>query len=83
MKISFSTIMGFVLGLGAFVFAVWEVTGGFAGVVMFANAAAAAVVLGGTVAATMISYEWRYVVKALRTQAQVSVSYTHLRAHET
>ena len=73
MKISFSTIMGFVLGLGAFVFAVWEVTGGFAGVVMFANAAAAAVVLGGTVAATMISYEWRYVVKALRTQAQVFV----------
>ena len=73
MKISVSTIFGFLLGFGAFVFAVWEVMGTVAGIFLFANAAAVAVVLGGTIASTLISYEGRYVRKALGTLVQVFV----------
>ena len=67
MKISLSTIFGFLLGFGAFIFAVWEVTGSVTQILLFSNAAAIAVVLGGTIASTMISYEGRYVRKALGT----------------
>lgn len=73
MKISLSTIFGFLLGFGAFVFAVWDVMGSIAGIFIFANAAAIAVVLGGTIAATLISYEGRYVRKALGTLMRVFV----------
>ena len=73
MKISISTIFGFLLGFGAFIFAVYDVTESVAGVLMFGSAAAMAVVLGGTIAATMISYEGRYVRKALGTLVQVFV----------
>ena len=60
MKISISTLAA-LLGFGAFIFAVYDVTESVAGVLMFGSAAAMAVVLGGTIAATMISYEGRYV----------------------
>ena len=73
MKISLSTIFGFLLGFGAFIFAVWEVTGSVTQILLFGNAAAIAVVLGGTIASTMISYEGRYVRKALGTLMQVFV----------
>ena len=73
MKISISTIFGFLLGFGAFIFVVYDVTESVAGVLMFGSAAAMAVVLGGTIAATMISYEGRYVRKALGTLVQVFV----------
>ncbi len=45
---------GFLLGFSAFIFAVYDVTESVAGVLMFGSAAAMAVVLGGTIAATMI-----------------------------
>ena len=73
MKISLSTIFGFLLGFGAFIFAVYDVTKSVTGVLLFGNAAAIAVVLGGTIASTMISYEGRYVRKALGTLMQVFV----------
>ena len=62
-----------VAGFGAFIFAVWDVMGSVTGIVLFANAAAIAVVLGGTIASTLISYEGRYVRKALGTLIQVFV----------
>ncbi|MAK47468.1 MAG: hypothetical protein CMI24_09545, partial [Opitutae bacterium] len=73
MKISFSTIFGLLLGFGAFIFAVYDVIGSFQGVFLFGNAAAISVVLGGTIASTLISYEGRYVRKALGTLTQVFV----------
>ena len=56
MRISVSTIFGFLLGFGAFIFAVYDVMGSVAGIFLFANAAAISVVLGGTIVSTLISY---------------------------
>ena len=73
MKISLSTIFGFLLGIGLFLYAVFDASGSLLGVMMFAQAASVAIVLGGTVAATMISYEGRYVWKAMGTLGRVFI----------
>ena len=73
MRISVSTIFGFLLGFGTFIFAVYDVMGSVAGIFLFANAAAISVVLGAIIKNTLISYEGRYVRKALGTLLQVFV----------
>ncbi len=73
MRISFSTIFGLLLGFSAFLYAIWDVMDSLTGVFLFGNAAAVTVVLGGTIASTLISYEGRYVRKALGTLMKVFV----------
>ena len=69
MRIAFSTIIGLVLGLGLLTYAV---IGGEPTVYFqFFQPAGLGIVLGGTLAATMVSYEGRYVWKALGTLLQV------------
>ena len=59
MRIAFSTIIGLVLGLGLLTYAV---IGGEPTVYFqFFQPAGLGIVLGGTLAATMVSYEGRYV----------------------
>mgnify|MGYP000026220287 FL=1 len=68
--ISFSTILGIFLGFGLFAFAIIEGTSNY---IIFWSLSSLLLVLGGTLAATMISYEGRYVWKALGTLTQVIV----------
>ena len=70
MRISFSTLVGIAIGFGLFAFAVWSGTQNYA---IFWSASSLLLVLGGTLAAAMISYEGRYVWKALGTLTQVIV----------
>jgi len=67
--ISFSTILGIFLGFGLFAFAIIEGTNNY---IIFWSLSSLLLVLGG-LAATMISYEGRYVWKALGTLTQVIV----------
>jgi chemotaxis protein MotA len=68
--ISFSTVLGIFLGFGLFGYAIWEGTDKY---FIFWSLSSLLLVLGGTLAATMISYEGRYVWKALGTLTQVIV----------
>ena len=68
--ISLSTIFGIFLGFGLFGYAIWEGTNKY---FIFWSLSSLLLVLGGTLAATMISYEGRYVWRALGTLAQVIV----------
>ena len=59
MRIAFSSILGLILGLGLLGYAVF---GGEPAVYWgFIQPAGLGIVLGGTLAATMVSYEGRYV----------------------
>ena len=58
--ISFSTLFGFIIGLSLFVYAVISSTQNYA---MFISISSFLLVIGGTLASTMISYQGRYVVK--------------------
>lgn len=60
--ISFSTLFGIIIGLSLFVYAVLSSTDNY---VMFISISSFLLVIGGTLAATMISYQGRYVVKTL------------------
>lgn len=71
MRIAFSSILGLILGLGLLGYAIF---GGEAAVYWgFVQPAGLGIVLGGTVAATMVSYEGRYVWKAFGTLAAVVI----------
>lgn len=69
-KISFGTISGIVLGCGLFVFSVVSSTDNY---FMFLNAASFFLVFGGTLAATMISYHGRYVMRAFRDLSKILI----------
>ena len=58
--ISFSTLFGIFIGLALFVYAIVSSTDNY---VMFISISSFLLVIGGTLAATMISYQGRYVVK--------------------
>lgn len=60
---SFSTILGFLLGIGLFIGSIFLATDDFA---VFADLPSAIMVLGGTLAATFIAYEPRYVLLAFK-----------------
>ena len=60
---SVGTILGFIIGIGLFVGAVLSETSDF---YVFLSLSSVIMVLGGTFAATFISYEVRYVVLALK-----------------
>ena len=60
--ISFSTLFGIFIGLALFVYAIVSSTDNY---VMFISISSFLLVIGGTLAATMISYQGRYVVKTL------------------
>jgi chemotaxis protein MotA len=68
--ISFSTLAGIFIGFGLFAFAIMEGTENY---IIFWSFSSLLLVLGGTLAASMISYEGRYVWKALGTLTQVIV----------
>lgn len=71
MRIAFSSILGLILGIGLLVFAlVSNDTTVYWGIVQVSGLG---IVLGGTVAATMVSYEGRYVWKAFGTLVQVVI----------
>lgn len=63
MKVSFSAIIGIILGLGLFSAAVVMNTDNY---LMFFSLSGLAMVVGGTIAAAMISYEGRNVLLAFR-----------------
>ncbi len=60
-SVSFSTIFGILIGFGLFITAVVLSTNNY---VMFLSLQSILMVIGGTVAATMISYDGRYVLRA-------------------
>lgn len=68
--ISISTLFGIILGFGLFAYAVVTNTSQY---YMFWSLSSLMLVLGGTLAATMISYEGRYVWRSLGTLTQVVV----------
>ena len=68
--LSISTVFGIFLGFGLFVYAVVSATQNY---LIFWSASSLLLVLGGTLAATMISYEGRYVWKALAELLRVIV----------
>ena len=68
--ISFSTLAGIFLGFGLFGYAVISGTDNY---IILWSLGSLLLVLGGTLAATMISYEGRYVLQALSTLTQVIV----------
>jgi chemotaxis protein MotA len=68
--LSFSTLLGIILGFGLFVYAIVSGTQNY---IIFWSASSLLLVLGGTLAATMISYEGRYVWKALAELFKVIV----------
>ena len=68
--LSISTLIGIVLGFGLFAYAVVSGTSNY---IIFWSASSLFLVLGGTLAATMISYEGRYVWKALAELLRVVV----------
>ena len=71
MRIAFSSILGLILGLGLLGYAVF---GGEQAVYWgFIQPSGLGIVLGGTLAATMVSYEGRYVWKAFGTLAAVVI----------
>ncbi|MBT5601401.1 MAG: flagellar motor protein MotA, partial [Gammaproteobacteria bacterium] len=69
-SISLSTLAGIFLGFGLFVFSIIANTNTYG---IFWSTSSLLLVLGGTLAATMISYEGRYVWKALLTLGQVII----------
>jgi chemotaxis protein MotA len=68
--LSLSTVAGILLGFGLFAYAVVSGTSNY---IIFWSASSLFLVLGGTLAATMISYEGRYVWKALAELLRVVV----------
>ena len=69
-SISFGTISGIVIGFGLFVFSVVTSTGNY---LMFLNISSFFLVFGGTLAATMISYHGRYVMRAFRDLSKIII----------
>lgn len=63
MRISITALTGFLLGLGLFALAVYLNTENY---LMFFSLSSVFMVLGGTIAAAMISYEGRYVLMAFK-----------------
>ena len=68
--LSITTVFGIFLGFGLFVYAIVSATQNY---LIFWSASSLLLVLGGTLAATMISYEGRYVWKALAELFRVIV----------
>ena len=62
-RISFGTIVGFLLGLGLFMYSIFISTDNY---FIFINVASFVMVFGGTIAATMISYKGEYVWESLK-----------------
>ncbi|MGA0242655.1 MAG: motility protein A [Candidatus Marinamargulisbacteria bacterium] len=60
--ISFSTLFGIIIGIGLFIYAIMSSTDNY---IMFISATSFLLVIGGTLAATMIAYQGKYVVKTL------------------
>ena len=60
--ISFSTLFGLIIGLALFVYAIVSSTDNY---IMFISFSSFLLVIGGTLAATMIAYQGKYVFKAL------------------
>ena len=69
-SISWGTVSGFFIGFGLFVSAIVLNTDNYG---MFVSASSFLMVVGGTLAATMIAYQERYVLKALKSMAQILV----------
>lgn len=67
MKVSITAIVGIILGLGLFTLAVVFNTDNY---LMFFSLSGLAMVVGGTIAAAMISFEGRYVLLAFRNILQ-------------
>jgi chemotaxis protein MotA len=63
MKVSFTAIVGVLLGLGLFILAVWLNTDNY---LVFFSFSGFAMVVGGTLAVAMISHEGRYVLMAFK-----------------
>lgn len=72
MKFSLSTILGFLLGFGLFVSAILIETNN---VGIFLSVSSFVIVVGGTLAATFVAYEPRYVVLALKQSS--TIMFTH------
>ena len=60
--ISFSTLFGILIGAALFIYAIVSSTDNY---IMFVSASSFLLVIGGTLAATMIAYQGRYVTKTL------------------
>jgi chemotaxis protein MotA len=60
--ISFSTLFGILIGVSLFIYAIISSTENY---IMFVSISSLLLVVGGTLAATMISYQGRYVVRTL------------------
>ena len=60
--ISFSTLFGIIIGASLFIYAIVSSTQNY---IMFVSVSSLLLVVGGTLAATMIAYQGRYVVKTL------------------
>ncbi|MFN3075540.1 MAG: motility protein A [Alphaproteobacteria bacterium] len=69
---SISTILGVIFGFGLFIVAVAFSTDNY---LVFLDAPAFVMVIGGTLAATFISYEPRYVLEALRLMYSIILSH--------
>ncbi len=62
-NIAIETLLGLILGFGLFFFSIYASTDNF---LMFFNLPSLLMVVGGTLAATMISFRGRYVIEALK-----------------
>jgi chemotaxis protein MotA len=60
--LSFSTIFGFIIGFSLFIYAIISSTDNY---IMFVNISSFLLVIGGTLAATMIAYQGTYVIRTL------------------
>lgn len=69
---SFPTLIGFLLGIGLFVFSILLSTDNY---MIFVHAAGFIMVIGGTTAATFVAFEPRYVLQAMRIT--LSIFFTH------
>jgi chemotaxis protein MotA len=64
LSLSFETIIGLLFGFGLFFYAIFSSTDNY---VVFISMSSFIMVFGGTMAATMISYQGRYVLSSLKT----------------
>lgn len=73
MKISWSTIIGILGGFGLFLYAIYVSTDHW---VIFVSLASVAMVLGGTIGATLVAYQGLYVYRTLRALLAILVPAT-------
>ena len=66
--ISLSTLFGIVIGITLFIYAILSSTDNY---VMFISFSSFLLVIGGTLAATMIAYQGKYVMKTLLSLASI------------